>query len=302
MPEEPEPPPEDLAEAGRYAKFSHAQERGLVAAALEVPYWVIREGRDFVLYVEPAAHERVAAELAKFEAEFVQRRAEQSTPEVALPKLDTIPLFLAAWAMSMFWAAQNLMPESWTDRADASNRAIFAGEWWRTITALTLHGDLPHFVANLCFGLLFAGFLVPRLGGGVTWLGVVLSGALGNAINAWFYRREPHDTIGASTAVFGGLGMLVAWEFLQRWRTPTKRGWWHLVVPLGGGLALLAFLGSGNEHEHTVDHMAHLWGFTAGLALGVSCSAFHFQKTAQRIAGVLAIALPLLAWALALRR
>lgn len=301
MTDEPEPSPEDLAEVGRYAKFSQAQERGLVAAALEVPYWVIRDGRDFVLYVEPATEDLVAEELAKFEAEFVQRRAEQSAPAIVLPKLDTIPLFIAAWVMSTFWAAQNFVPTSWMDRGDASNRDIFAGEWWRTFTALTLHGDLPHFVANLCFGLLFAGFLVPRFGGGVTWLGIVLSGALGNLLNAWFYRSELHSTIGASTAVFGGLGMLVMWEFRARWRSHARRVWWHLVVPIGGGLALLAFLGVGEEHEHRVDYMAHFWGFIAGLALGAVRSANRLPPPAQRVAGVLATALLLLAWALALR-
>jgi rhomboid protease GluP len=295
------PPPETLAEVGRYAKFSHAQERGLVAAALEVPYWVIREGREFVLFVEPPEQERVSAELAKFEAEFAERRAQQTTPEVVLPKLDTTSLFIAAWAMAMFWAAQNFAPVAWLDRGDSSNRAIFAGEWWRTITALTLHGDLGHFLANLCFGLLFAGFLLQRFGGGITWLGFVLTGALGNAVNAWFYRREPHDTIGASTAVFGALGMLVAWEFLTRWRSPARRGWWQLVVPLGGGLALLAFFGSGDEEGNRVDHMAHFWGFGVGLALGTVLSLMRFPPAAQRIAAVLAIVLPLIAWALALR-
>ncbi len=301
MPPEETPPPEELAEVGRYAKFSQAQERGLVAAALEVAYWVIREGRDFVLYVEPAEQERVAEDLAKFEAEFVQRRSEQSVPDLVLPKLDTLPLFIAAWVMAMFWAAQNFAPESWIDRGDAGNREIFAGEWWRTITALTLHGDLPHFVANLCFGLLFTGFLVPRFGGGVAWLGFVVSGALGNTMNAWFYRSELHNTIGASTAVFGGLGMLVAWELRARWRSPAKRGWWSLVVPLGGGLALLAFLGVGDENEHRIDYMAHFWGFAAGLLLSPVASWVRPSPAVQRICGLLAIALPLVAWRLALR-
>jgi membrane associated rhomboid family serine protease len=295
------PPPEELAEVGRYAKFSQAQERGLVAAALEIPYWVIRKGGNFVLYVEPANEERVEEELNKFETEFAERQSQQSVPEVALPKLEALPLFVGACVMSMFWAAQNLVPETWLDLGEAHNRAIFAGEWWRTISALTLHGDLSHFIANLGFGLLFVAFQLPRFGGGVTWLGFVLSGAAGNTLNALFYRTEDHRTIGASTAVFGGLGMLVAWEFLLRWRSPHRRGWWHLVVPLGGGLALLAYLGVGEEANHRVDFMAHFWGFAAGLVFGALADAMRVRGAAQRIAGVLAVALPLVAWALALR-
>lgn len=300
MSDEDDPPPEDLAEVGRYAKFSHAQERGLVAAALEVPYWVIRRGPDFVLYVEPAAERQVSEELAKFEIEHSERRREQSAPETVLPKLDTLPLFIAAVVMATFWAVQTLAPRAWIDRGASDNTAIFAGDWWRTLTALTLHGDFGHFIANFFFGLVFTGFLVPRLGGGAAWLGVVLAGAAGNALNAWFYRSEPHSAIGASTAVFGALGLLVAWESIERWRTPGQRSWWQLIIPLGGGLALLAWLGAGDEDGvRMVDHMAHLWGFAAGLVLGL---ALHGKRLPQRICGVLALALPLLAWALALRR
>jgi rhomboid protease GluP len=302
MPDETDPPPEDLAEVGRYAKFSHAQERGLVAAALELPYWVIRDGKDFVLYVEPAAQRRVAEELDKFEAEFSERRREQNAPGTVLPKLDTTPLFIAACVMAVFWAMQNVAPASWIGRGDADNREIFAGEWWRTITALTLHADLSHFMANLAFGLLFAGFLVQRFGGGVTWLGFVLAGAIGNGLNALFYRSEPHSTVGASTAVFGALGMLVAWESIERWRSPARRSWWDLIVPLGGGLALLAWLGSGDEDgPRLVDHMAHLWGFVAGIGIGAATRAMDAGPATRRIAAVLALALPPLAWALALR-
>jgi membrane associated rhomboid family serine protease len=151
------------------------------------------------------------------------------------------------------------------DRGEAMNRWIIAGEWWRTITALTLHRDLSHFMANLGFGLLFAAFLQPRLGGGVTWLGIVLSGALGNSVNAWFYKSSLHSSIGASTAVFGGLGLLMAWEFIARWRIPHTRHWWQFVVPLGGGLALLAFLGSSDEAAgDRTDYMAHFLGFRLG--------------------------------------
>lgn len=295
------PPLEELAAVGRYPRFSQAQERGLVAAALELPYWVLKDGKDFVLYVEPPAQAQMAAELAKFEAETLERRAQQQNAAPPLPKADSLPLFLGAWIFSMFWMAQNLVPPAWIDFGDSANRAIFAGEWWRTITALTLHADLPHFVANLFFGLLFAVFLLPRFGGGVTWLGIVLAGGLGNLLNAFFYRSQEHHTVGASTAVFGGLGMLVAWELLARWRQPGARGWWQLVVPLGGGLALLAFLGAGDETTPRVDYMAHLWGFVAGIGLGLLAAAFPLKRPLQRSAGWLALALPLIGWALALR-
>src|SRR5829696_1349294 len=94
------PPDIPLAEVGRYRKFSDAQERALVAAAMELPYWVLREGQDFVLYVEVNSREAVAEELVKFEAEAADHLAAVSQPATVLPKLNTLPLFVAAWVMS----------------------------------------------------------------------------------------------------------------------------------------------------------------------------------------------------------
>ena len=73
----PDLPPDDkpLAAVGRYPRFSQAQERGLVAAAMDLPYWVIREGNEFVLYVEESASAVVSPELAKFEEESAARPA-----------------------------------------------------------------------------------------------------------------------------------------------------------------------------------------------------------------------------------
>ena len=296
----PDLPPEDtpLAAMGRYPKFSQAQERGLVAAAMDLPYWVIREGNEFVLYVEEAASAVVAPELERFEEESAARGLVKSVPVPELPKLETLSLYAAAAAMSGFWMMQHGLPEKWLDGGEAKNRWIIAGEWWRCITALTLHRDFAHFIANLGFGLLFAGFLQPRLGGGVSWLAIVLAGGLGNFVNAWFYKSAPHSSVGASTAVFGGLGLLMAWEIMARWRIPHSRHWWQLVVPLGGGLALLAFLGSGDESgADRTDYMAHFWGFACGTILGVvTALSPRRPRTFQWCCAVLALALPLAAW------
>jgi membrane associated rhomboid family serine protease len=301
---QPDQPPENtpLAPIGRYPRFSQAQERGLVAAAMDLPYWVVREGPVFVLYVEESAGGLVSAELEKFEIEQAQRAVAATSPAPELPKLETMSMFIAAAVMSAFWSMQQHLPENVAEKGAAANEAILRGEWWRTVTALTLHGDFSHFVANLGFGLLFGAFLQPRLGGGVAWLGIVISGALGNAVNAWFYRHEPHITIGASTAVFGGLGLLMAWEFIARWRTPHTRHWWQLVVPLGGGLALLAYLGAGDEAGRRTDFMAHFWGFGIGAILGGIASPFPRASSGwQWVAALACIALLLAAWELALR-
>ena len=300
-------PPSDipLAEVGRYPRLSAAKERALVVSAMELPHWIVRDGGSFVLRVEPPAMAEVARELEKFEAEQAQRAAHPS--DQPLPKVETLSLYVAVWFISACWLAQNLMPPAWQDRGVAASAAIVReGQWWRAFTALTLHGDLSHLVANIASGVLFSAFALPHFGTGLTWLLIVLSGFLGNVLNAFFYRSESHHSIGSSTAVFGALGLLVAAEFVARLSSPARRTRWQLVLPIGAGLALLAYLGVGDtEHDHTTDYMAHLWGFAAGIALGAIAALAKIRARVspgwQRAAALAAPLLIIVAWWLALR-
>jgi membrane associated rhomboid family serine protease len=162
------------------------------------------------------------------------------------------------------------------------------------VTALTLHLDAGHITANLVFGAVF-GFLAGQaLGGGVAWLAIVVAGGLGNFINA-FVQAPTHSSIGASTAVFAALGVIVS-HALHHWRAvrekPLRR--WS---PLIGGVLLLAYTGSGGERT---DIVAHLTGFMAGLVIGWAGSRLPRRWLAniivQKWAGVATIALIVAAW------
>jgi rhomboid protease GluP len=293
---------EPLIEAGRYPRLAQARLRALVVAAGQWAYRIERQGKEWVLLVEAPAHAAALQELAAFEAEEMER----PKPSLAAPegKFSSVSLYVTAWILSGFFMAQKFGPPLWEECGVAESRAILKGQWWRTITALTLHADPPHLIANLATGLLFAGFLIPRLGAGLTWLAIVISGALGNAINAWGYRGETHDSIGASTACFGALGILVGVELAARIRDAHGRSLWQLVLPVGAGLALLAYLGVGDEGKN-IDYMAHCWGFLAGGAMGILAAAWRLKErmpgVAQRWAAMLALALVAGAWLLALR-
>jgi membrane associated rhomboid family serine protease len=292
-----------LAEAGRYPGLPAARERGLVVAALELPYWIKRESGEWVLFVEERSIEMVRRELAAFESEESQRPPMRTL--LPAEKIPTFSLYVAGWVLIGSFLVQLRAGERWLERGSAEGSAILHGAWWRTITALTLHADASHLTANLATGLLFAAFVIPRLGSGFTWLAIVLGGALGNALNAWGYRGEAHDSIGASTACFGALGILVGAELISRWSEPRQRSGWQLILPLGAGLALLAYLGVGDEGKN-IDYMAHGWGFAVGIAEGASAVALRLKERApapaQRAAGVATLALVALCWALALRR
>ncbi|CAD72584.1 similar to membrane protein [Rhodopirellula baltica SH 1] len=173
---------------------------------------------------------------------------------------------------------------------------VLGGQWWRTITALTLHADAGHLLSNLVFGGVFGVLAGRLLGGGLAWLAIVMAGALGNLMNA-LIRDAAHTSIGASTAVFAALGILVAHAMHPRYKTSTKA----LVrwSPLIGGVLLLSFMGL--EGERT-DVLAHVTGFLAGTLFGwIGCrlpEAWLANGSFQIVAGLITGAIVIGAWLL----
>lgn len=136
-----------------------------------------------------------------------------------------------------------------------------SGQWYRTITALTLHADSQHLLGNVAFGSLFVTLLCRRVGLGCGLLLVVAGGMLGNVLNSGF-RSGAFSSIGFSTGLFAAVGGLSGSFALAEGRL--ERG--KAFVPLAAGGAILAMLGTEGER---LDYAAHVWGLGAGFCLGM---------------------------------
>jgi membrane associated rhomboid family serine protease len=164
----------------------------------------------------------------------------------------------------------------WLSAGSMQAGLVVEGQWWRVFTALTLHLDAAHLLANVAFGSVLGIFAAQALGGGVAWLGIVLAGGLGNGLNALVQRPE-HSAVGASTAVFAALGIMVAHALVDRRRSPG--GWARRWSPLTGGLLLLAFVGMGGART---DVMAHVTGLLGGLLVGFAGSRIPIEFLRRR--------------------
>ncbi|TWU17311.1 Rhomboid family protein [Novipirellula galeiformis] len=253
----------------------------------------------WTLLVEHDVYPVATAELAAYRAENVASPTRELTP---FPVHGGAAVACWAYAATLILvailAAESAFGYAWDQAGRMQAGKVMAGEGWRVVTALTLHLDLGHILGNLLFGTVF-GLLAGRiLGGGVAWLGIVIAGALGNWMNAWA-QAGTHTSIGASTAVFGALGMIVA-HALCRWaltqEKPIRR--WS---PLVAGVLLFAFTGVGGENT---DVLAHVTGFLAGLVIGWSGSGLPHRWLArmdvQIVAGLAAVLLVVSAWTIAL--
>jgi len=261
------------AEVGRFPRLKAARERGLVVAAMDLPYWIEREDGAWVLFVEENARGQAAAALAEFEAEEQARVHVQKPEPLVIPKL---ALALTLVAMVIFYRMQTGANPVLIERGVAVDARILHGEWWRCFTALTLHGSVEHLVSNLGLAVFAFAFAFSRFGTGAGLLGTVLGGAMGNLLNAFAHAAKPHVSLGSSTALFASLGLLAGGELAARLMHRATRTGWQLLVPVGAGLAFLSLYGgAGSNRDGTpimdtgnVDLMAHLFGLVAGVALG----------------------------------
>lgn len=165
------------------------------------------------------------------------------------------------------------------------------GRWWTLLTAIYLHGSLLH----ILFNVLWIRQLGPAVGElyGRARLVVIftVSGAAGFVVSDLI--GIPF-TIGASGAIFGLLGAMVAFGRKRGGVFGTlvlrQYGQWALI------LFVLGFFMSG------VNNLAHAGGFAGGLLAGLTLS-FADQKAEtgiDRLLASAAVALTVIGFALAL--
>jgi membrane associated rhomboid family serine protease len=147
-------------------------------------------------------------------------------------------------------------------------------------------------MSNVVIGGFFVLWLCREIGAGLGWVLTLLSGILGNLINA-AVQSPLHNSIGASTALFGTIGILSGLRAHES--ASASRS---VIVPLMAGIILLALLGSGGERT---DVGAHLFGLVAGVGIGAILSTWLKSHPVpgpgrQRILGASAVLLPLIAW------
>lgn len=244
-----------------------------------------------------AASER---ELAAYARE--NRPVPQTPPP---PRIDSgwwgVAGYLACLWLVMALTASGAFGWDWRAAGRLHVASVAQGDLWRLATALTLHADAGHIVANSVFGAFFGLLAGRHLGSGLAWFCIVLGGIAGNALGA-LLRPSHFASLGASTATFAAVGLVGAFMWRSGYFARTTRrglGWQRASAPLFAAVALFAFTGIG---EDNTDVLAHFTGLIAGLAIGVAVARSRLQfagARAQRFFGLTAVAIVLAAWLLA---
>lgn len=233
----------------------------LVLSASGVPHQIVRCPACWAIDVPDLYRHAAVSAISLYLVENAAPPAEPSLYPIRSEK-NYSAVFAILVLSAIHWAVQpGYEHHVFVDAYGADSTAILEGQVYRCVTALLFHSGWPHLLSNL-FGLaLFGTATAVVCGWGVGWLLILTTGALGNLFNALWYGPG-HLSVGASTAVFAAVGLCAALTFGARLRRPDRT--WRAWIPLGAGLALLAFLGASPQ----TDLMAHLFGFASGLGLG----------------------------------
>ena len=290
-----DPTPES-AVVFRGSKFL-CHEYSLMLEARGIEHETTEEENSWVLSVPVGMRHRTYEELSRYS---VERGVKRSVPEVVQPHTGAalgVFGYIVILLLTAYCAGNATFGADWLSLGslDAGAR----GEWWRAVTALTLHLDQEHLLGNVLFGAV-AGIAASRLlGPGIAWAGILGAAALANYAEI-LISPITHRAVGASTAVFAALGLLsgMAW----RQRLTLRERLWYRWAPLIAGICLLTLLGAGSAH---VDVLGHSLGFLFGLGVGWfyarSGVPNNRNPRVQLIAGLGAVLVVCAAWIFALR-
>lgn len=266
------PPPADWIPVATYPSFPAADDHALVLIATGHECWLHPQESSFLLLVPSAIAQSARDEITAYENEKIAPLPPLTEESSFRHKsAGIIHLWLIALVLTFAWQTAD---PSLADRGLSYSHALLRhNEWWRPFTALFLHSDFPHLLGNLLGGALFGTLVVRSIGPVLGLTAILASGTLGNTLNAFFHFPEEHRSLGASTAVFGALGILAALGSIELFRHPRALPWRRIIAPLIGGLILLGWMGGGSPGSLT-DVGAHIAGFLSGITLGAMYSLF----------------------------
>ena len=306
--EEPEEIEEDII--GPVPTRRKAREWGLVLQSMGVGFDLRYRGDGWVLQISPAQRARALKALEEYEQENANWPPPQTKDRPRHAPSAVVPIaFAALAAFFAFTTGPAASGSIWFHRGTADAQQLLT-EPWRMVTALTLHADAKHILGNLISGGIFGAALSRRLGPGVALFAMLVAGLAGNAANAVYHYAQGHYSIGASTAVFGAVGVLAMVQFVMDRDRPKhrKRRVVEIFGPIIGGLALLGALGSGGGVQGgKTDLWAHLFGFLAGALVGLAAGWLERRRKGrptsfwrQVALGSSAVAVVIGCWQLAL--
>ncbi|MFH1331651.1 MAG: rhomboid family intramembrane serine protease [Actinomycetota bacterium] len=145
-------------------------------------------------------------------------------------------------------------------RAAQYSTLVDQGEWWRVLTAMFLHGGVLHLMFNM-YALWLFGPVLERRFGSLSYAALYLAGGISGGM--LFQLLGDGAAVGASGAIFGLLGALLAASYRQRQTRAGAAVFGQLGLLLAINLALPLFV-------RNIAWQAHVGGLLAGILIAAA--------------------------------
>jgi membrane associated rhomboid family serine protease len=254
QPAEPEYPETVQVSEGT---FRQVRDDSLVLLSQGIEHRLVRsEEGPFQIFIVP---EMEGAARLQLELYHKENPPKEENPPIPLSfSLQPLWVLLAPILVTLlqFTDKINLHSEGVSDAAK-----VLKGEWWRSLTAQTLHGDARHLASNLLCGYIVMNMITFRIPLLRLVPFIAVAAAVANLCVSATVQTD-FRSLGFSTFVFAAIGCLSVIEF--RLMPKESHGMLRRFAPLCGAASLAVFLGLGEN----ADILGHAYGFVAGLFCG----------------------------------
>ncbi|MBQ3839841.1 MAG: rhomboid family intramembrane serine protease [Fibrobacter sp.] len=291
QPAEPEYPETVQVSEGT---FRQVRDDSLVLLSQGIEHRLVRsEEGPFQIFIVPEMESAAKTQLELYHKE---NPPKEENPPIPLSfSLQPLWVLLAPILVTLlqFTDKINLHSEGVSDAAK-----VLKGEWWRSLTAQTLHGDARHLASNLLCGYIVMNMITFRIPLLRLAPFIAVAAAVANLCVSATVQTD-FRSLGFSTFVFAAIGCLSVIEF--RLMPKESHGMLRRFAPLCGAASLAVFLGLGEN----ADILGHAYGFVAGLFCGFIPKKKSLRwgtplSSADGIGVLMYYSLYLLAWKLAL--
>ena len=254
QPAEPEYPETVQVSEGT---FRQVRDDSLVLLSQGIEHRLVRsEEGPFQIFIVPEMESAAKTQLELYHKE---NPPKEENPPIPLSfSLQPLWVLLAPILVTLlqFTDKINLHSEGVSDAAK-----VLKGEWWRSLTAQTLHGDARHLASNLLCGYIVMNMITFRIPLLRLVPFIAVAAAVANLCVSATVQTD-FRSLGFSTFVFAAIGCLSVIEF--RLMPKESHGMLRRFAPLCGAASLAVFLGLGEN----ADILGHAYGFVAGLFCG----------------------------------
>lgn len=180
---------------------------------------------------------------------------------------------ILAFVVMMFMGINIISPNGDELLAIGGNRKheVLNGEYWRLLTSVFIHGGALHLLMNL-MGLGLSGFILEQKLGSYKLISSFLACGLFASLSSIYFNNNV-VSVGASGAIFGLFGVILAFTVFKVFDSQVRGFTWMILILYAGVNLVLGSMIRG------IDNAAHFGGLISGFIIGYFLMLVYNKKS-----------------------